>query len=485
MGSSMVDGAASPIRDASLGPFHVLDDGLMLELLSYIISPVDLAKLMVVSKAFYCLASYEELWKCLLLSEFEARFTWAGKTWKEAYEATKYPRWRASASQRQKKKQRVEGSGGCEDRLRVSGFYSDLLYQPWRCATIDLDSHGWLEVDNIERVSALSCSTDEFKKRFEVPNRPVVITDLVNKWPALNKWTPDYLEKAFQGKDIIAGNYLMSYETYLTYQSNQVDEMPLYLFDKTFLDTAPNLAHDFEVPRYFTDDLFSVLGSKRPDFRWLIIGPTLSGSSWHQDPNSTSAWNAVISGKKKWILYPPEFEPPGVHSSPDGSEVATSVSLVEWLLNFYDDTKYSNPRPIECICSAGDLLFVPKGWWHMAINLEPTVAVTQNFVSRISLPHVLNFLKSGSQNLVSGCAHEEREGLYGRFVSALEIHRPSILKDINEIKAMKDKKHQEDHKLATLLKPGSEIAIEEAKPRGETLAAASSSAFSFGFSFMQ
>ena len=46
-------------------------------------------------------------------------------------------------------------------------------------------------------------------------------------------------------------------------------------------------------------------------------------------------------------------------------------------------------QPIECIVSAGELIFVPRGWWHMAINLEPGVAVTQNYVSRSNLPHVL------------------------------------------------------------------------------------------------
>ena len=68
-----------------------------------------------------------------------------------------------------------------------------------------------------------------------------------------------------------------------------------------------------QVPSLFQDDLFSVLDNEsRPDFRWLIMGPARSGSSFHKDPNATSAWNAVIKGSKKWILFPPNSTPPGL-----------------------------------------------------------------------------------------------------------------------------------------------------------------------------
>lgn len=38
---------------------------------------------------------------------------------------------------------------------------------------------------------------------------------------------------------------------------------------------------------------------------------------------------------KKWVLYPPSVVPPGVHPSPDGADVATPVSIIEWFLNCY------------------------------------------------------------------------------------------------------------------------------------------------------
>merc|ERR1711991_638140 len=102
-------------------------------------------------------------------------------------------------------------------------------------------------------------------------------------------------------------------------------------------------------------DLFHLLGSQRPDYRWLVIGPKRSGSIFHIDPNQTHAWNAVIRGRKKWIFYPPHITPPGVMCSDDGADVTVPLSTGEWLLTFWkyhlECRKHPDPlcRPLECI----------------------------------------------------------------------------------------------------------------------------------------
>lgn len=58
--------------------------------------------------------------------------------------------------------------------------------------------------------------------------------------------------------------------------------------------------------------------------------------------------------------------------------------------------------------------------------LQESIAVTQNYVSSANLQQVLNFLKAGSTELVSGCPFEQRGRLHDAFVCALQKQRPQV-----------------------------------------------------------
>ena len=88
-------------------------------------------------------------------------------------------------------------------------------------------------------------------------------------------------------ESVIAGPINMPLKEYYNYSDNTHEESPLYVFDKRFADKIPALAQDYTVPEYFNEDLFKIIGSERPDYRWIIIGPARSGSNFHIDPNAT------------------------------------------------------------------------------------------------------------------------------------------------------------------------------------------------------
>ena len=81
------------------------------------------------------------------------------------------------------------------------------------------------------------------------------------------------------------------------------------------------------------------------------------------------------------------------------------------------------------MCRAGELIYVPTGWWHAVINLEPSIAITQNFVDRHNLPAVMQFLRQDLE-LVSGVpgrSDAEVAALTGLMEEGIAAKRPDLL----------------------------------------------------------
>ncbi|KAI9122018.1 hypothetical protein K1719_006707 [Acacia pycnantha] len=411
-------------RDTGLGNLHTLTDELLLEILG-LLSGNDLGVLATVSKCFYVFTTHEPIWRNLVLENLSGGFRYNG-SWKSTYIGACYPSYVSNIAVL---------------NLKVRDFYSDYIFQSWLCANLEMKPE-WLVRDNIVRKRGIS--VEEFVKNFEEPNKPVLLEGCLDDWDALKNWDRDYLVQLCGDVKFSVGPVEMRLEDYFQYSDQVREERPLYLFDPKFAEKVPNLDSQFDVPAYFQEDLFSVLGKERPDYRWIIVGPAGSGSSFHVDPNSTSAWNAVIKGSKKWILFPPDVIPPGVHPSPDGAEVASPVSIIEWFMNFYGATKNWKKKPIECICKAGEVVFVPNGWWHLVINLEESIAITQNYVSWRNLLNVLDFLKKPNASvLVSGTI--DRVNLYDKFRNAIEDSFPGI---IDELTRKEEEKQIQQKKLS-------------------------------------
>lgn len=91
-------------------------------------------------------------------------------------------------------------------------------------------------------------------------------------------------------------------------------------------------------------------------------------------------------------MFPPTTQVPGVYVSEDSSEVTSPLSIAEWLLEFHAEAR-ALPDCVEGVCKAGEILHVPSGWWHLVVNLEDGIALTQNFVPKSHLADVLSFLK--------------------------------------------------------------------------------------------
>ena len=218
----------------------------------------------------------------------------------------------------------------------------------------------------IERISYKYISKNDFAKR----ETPCIITNGTSHWPAHTTWSFENFTKRFHNTRFILADNIepMTFAEYNDYCVSTTEDEPLYIFDESFgeREDTKELLRDYDEPELFSDDLFKNLGTIRPRYRWFIAGPPRSGSNLHVDPLGTSAWNALITGKKEWIIFYP------------GAPVRESTkSGAAWFRDEYPKLKHL--QHYRFVQKPGEILYIPSGWWHIAINREATMAVTQNF----------------------------------------------------------------------------------------------------------
>lgn len=346
----------------------------------------------------------------------------------------------------------------------------------------------------------------------------------MKSWPAYKDWSIEYLLERYGETSFRAEAVDWPLKTYVEYMNNNTDESPLYLFDRSFVEkmdlptvsttTIPSSTNTtntttiqpqsqpaYTPPPPFTEDLFSALGPDRPDNRWLIIGPPRSGSTFHKDPNATSAWNAVLRGSKYWIMFPSNAAgtsnnsnasaflppPPGVYVSADQSEVTSPLSIAEWFLGFHDAARRMQGC-VEGVCGEGEVLHVPSGWWHLVVNLEEeeeecggVIAITQNFVPRGHLVDVLEFL-SGKREQVSGFRGGV-EDPFGLFVERLRVVEPELVEGaLREMEREREGRKGGKRKWDEVVKGPVDVDVDvEGVGQGETGETGEGGGFSFGF----
>ena len=148
------------------------------------------------------------------------------------------------------------------------------------------------------------------------------------------------------------------------------------VFDQEILKTEKSLQHLQAVTPAFAKALCGE-GKDGLGTWQLSLGPAASGTPLHRH---SAAWNKLFFGRKRWIMSPPGSAADmgiGDGYSSEG-EISRKEHVGEWLREQYPAHKQAG-RLVECVQEKGDMIFVPHSWAHATLNLEPSLAVAQEF----------------------------------------------------------------------------------------------------------
>lgn len=229
----------------------------------------------------------------------------------------------------------------------------------------------------VERVRGLS--GQDFLDFHYAPSRPVIIEGAMDDWPALARWSPDYLARRVGPAEIEFQGGRASSPDFELYKDRHKQVMPFDRFiaqiqatgfgnDKYI--TAYNSERNREALAPLETDLGALEEYLTPGPGMMWVGPGGTFTPLHFD--LTNNLIAQIVGAKHVILLPPSETPRLYnhrHVFSAVHDIADENQLAQYPLARGAETVEFDLRP-------GDLLFVPLGWWHQVTALDFSVTLT-------------------------------------------------------------------------------------------------------------
>ena len=217
---------------------------------------------------------------------------------------------------------------------------------------------------------------ERFFREFYFANRPVKLTGLVDHWPALEKWTLDYLESKLgdavvevQGDRGKATSYETDKEPHRRHALLR-EIIALLRRDKPsndFYITAYNDTTNKQALAPLWEDLgpVSILqpSGGLDGFFWMGSAGTLT--PFHHD--LTNNLLVQVEGRKHVRMVP-------------SWEVARMRNAVHCFSerepSDFESGSEDLPPMLECVIGKGEAIFLPIGWWHHVTALDRSISMS-------------------------------------------------------------------------------------------------------------
>lgn len=221
---------------------------------------------------------------------------------------------------------------------------------------------------------------DEFLEKHYAANWPVVLTDKLDDWGALRKWSPDYLREAIGRAPVEVQTRRNSDQDY----ERKMDVHRETLGFDQFMDRAldPAISNDCYLTAYnahnnqialasLDPDLGNVDGILQDDAKGLLwIGGAGTFTPLHHD--LTNNLLLQICGRKRVVLISPEYRSRLYNYHHVYSEVRDITQPdIQKAFPLLEDVEIH-----DFVIEPGDALFIPLGWWHQVTSLDFSISIT-------------------------------------------------------------------------------------------------------------
>jgi hypothetical protein len=267
----------------------------------------------------------------------------------------------------------------------------------------------------IDRVPALD--REALARDYLARNRPVVLSTSSDAWRA--RWAPAALSARYGGcevetedpREVYVGERALRMRPLRTLiDALSVDDPTLRWKGLEFLARVPGMRADLaSLPPPHHARLPASAGGLR-DTLW--IAPRGTTSSLHHDGDYDNL-NLQVSGRKLFLLVPPPSHE-ALHTH--GSAESPINPFVPDLARF---PRFRGAEPVEATLDPGEILLIPKYWWHCVYAVEPAVNLSTHcrWDGELSPWRVLRGAPLVHRSLTVVAAEMKRRGL-GRLADA-------------------------------------------------------------------
>ena len=274
----------------------------------------------------------------------------------------------------------TEPSRGADDE--IAALRRALAKREWLLETLERQRDLAPSAAGIERRADLT--RDEFLERYYAVGRPVILTGEMDGWPALSRWTPDYLKAAVGAAPI---EYQGGRSANARFELEKDAHRRSAPFD-AFIDaiTRPGAGNDAYLTAYNSAANRAALSPLAADVGMLEkfltpdqaarggmmwIGPAGTVTPLHHD--LTHNFIAQIVGRKRLKIIP-AAEVGKVYNT---IHVFSDVPDVENpALDFTRFPRLATTRVYEVELQPGEIIFMPLAWWHQVKALDFSVTAT-------------------------------------------------------------------------------------------------------------